>query len=141
LHNLLFCMFRQNANRVSKVTVWGFHAHFDGSQWSSCDSAMEFTLRSYADAGGVPGKQTYEQVNTVSTTVGTGILYAGLYELIQCEMEYNDTNVEHLSVQAQTEGLDCWFLWMSASEGDGASSVSTGSNWTYENVDLSICID
>ena len=126
---------------ISKVTVWGFQAYFDGTQWSSCDSTMEFTLRSYADAGGVPGEQTYEQVNTVSTAVATGTLYAGLYELIKFEMSYNDINVEHLSVQAETDGLDCWFLWMSSSEGDATSSSSTGSNWTYENVDLSICID
>ena len=126
---------------VSTVTVWGFKAYFDGSQWSSCDTDMEFSIRSYSDAGGLPGKLLHEQLNTVPNAIATGILYAGLYELIQFELEFVDTNVEHLSIQAETEDLDCWFLWMSSSEGDGSSALNTGGNWSVEIIDLSICIE
>jgi hypothetical protein len=116
-------------------------AHFDGGQWSACEAEYLFTIRSYRDEKGVPGTIDRESTGTLATTTPTGILYAGVYELMQWEMEFLDVNVEHIGVQSESDGLDCWFLWLSSGEGDSVSSVNTGNGWSQEGYDLSICVD
>lgn len=130
-----------NVGSSSKITVWGLQAHFDGAQWSGCDSDYLFTVRSYTNEKGFPGPVNRESLHTVSTRTATGTLYAGVYELIQWEMDFVDVNLEHIGVQSESDGLDCWFLWLSSGEGDSKSSVNTGSGWSHEGYDLSICID
>ena len=130
-----------NVAASSKITVWGFQAHFDGGQWSACEAEYLFTIRSYRDKKGVPGTIDRESTGTLATRTATGILYAGVHELIQWEMEFLDVNVEHVGVQSESDGLDCWFLWLSSGEGDSVSSVNTGNGWSHEGYDLSICVD
>ena len=125
----------------SKITVWGLQAHFNGIQWSTCESEYLFTVTSYEDQNGLPGPLIKQTVQTPAKRIGTGTLYAGVYELMQWEMVFNDTNVEHIGVQSESEGLDCWFLWMSSGEGNYSSTVNSGSGWAHEAYDLSICID
>jgi hypothetical protein len=116
-------------------------AHFNGAQWSQCDEDYLFTIRSYADKGGFPGSVTRESLQTPSLKTGTGTLYAGVYELVQWEFEFNDSNIEHIGIQSESDGLNCWFLWLSSGEGDYSSSVNSGNGWTNEVYDLCICID
>jgi hypothetical protein len=130
-----------NVASSSKITVWGLQAHFNGTQWSSCDSEYLFTVRSYEDQKGFPGQINKATYQTPAKRIGTGTLYAGVYELMQWEMEFSDVNVQHIGVQSESEGLDCWFLWMSSGEGDYSSTVNTGAGWSHEAFDLSICID
>ncbi|MBT4530231.1 MAG: hypothetical protein HOC27_03415 [Phycisphaerae bacterium] len=130
-----------NVPDSTAITVWGLQAHFDGANWSSCDTEFEFAIRSYTDQNGFPGAEVNGQLNVPSTRTATGTLYAGVYELVQWDMDYVDTNIEHISVQAETANLDCWFLWLSSGTGDSKSALNTGTNWTIENFDLSICIE
>jgi len=130
-----------NVQASSTVTVWGLQAHFNGAQWSQCNEDYLFTIRSYADKGGFPGSVTRESLQTPSLKTGTGTLYAGVYELVQWEFEFNDSNIEHIGIQSESDGLNCWFLWLSSGEGDYSSSVNSGNGWTSEVYDLSICID
>jgi hypothetical protein len=60
---------------------------------------------------------------------------------MQWDIPFKAINVEHLSIQAESDGLNCWFLWLSSGSGDASSTVNIGSGWIIENFDLSICIE
>jgi hypothetical protein len=130
-----------NLASTTAVTVWGLQAYFDGSGWSNCDSDYEFTVRAYEDIKGLPGPVTAESMQTLATKTATGTLYGGVYELMQWDIPFKAINVEHLSIQAESDGLNCWFLWLSSGSGDASSTVNIGSGWIIENFDLSICIE
>jgi hypothetical protein len=128
-----------NLAEISSVKVWGFQYFFTGSQWVDCSSDFDFHVRSYLDNNGLPGKLSKESLDTPATKTATGQLYAGIYELMEWEIPFTDTNVEHLSIQSSSEGLDCWFLWLSSGSGDSSSALLDGGNWTLQDYDLSIC--
>lgn len=128
-----------NLAEISTVKVWGFQLFFTGTQWIDCSTDFDFHVRSYSDALGLPGKLSEESLYTPATKTSTGQLYGGVYELMEWEIPFSATNVEHLSVQSSSEELQCWFLWMSSGEGDSSSSVSYGDSWFFDSHDFSIC--
>lgn len=132
-----------NRSSISKVRVFGLQLRFDDKdyEWYTCDAEFPFNVRNYADDNGLPSKLIEEQLGLAATAHPTGILYAGLYELVQWEIDVTMFDVEHLSVQSASEGLDCWFLWMNSPTGDSQSSRYTNGSWLTESYDLSICID
>ena len=132
-----------NLELVSKIRVFGFQLRFDNDdyEWYTCDAGLPFNVRNYSDAGGTPSKVIEEQLDLQATAYPTGIMYAGLYELIQWEIDVSLIDVEHLSIQSASEGLDCWFLWMNSPNGDGVSSRFNNGVWIGETYDLSICVD
>lgn len=130
-----------NVPAMNSLSVWGLQAYFNGSSWSSCDEDPLFSVRTYEDLSGLPGPLMDESLYIPAIKTATGTLYAGVYELKQFDLDFSAVNVEHISVQSESEGLDCWFLWLSSGSGDGLSTVNSGSGWVYENEDLSICIE
>ena len=132
-----------NLESVTKIRVFGLQLRFhdDDYEWYTCDAELPFNVRNYADANGTPSKLIEEQLNLQATAHPTGIMYAGLYELIQWEIDVSLLDVEHLCIQSASEGLDCWFLWMNSPSGDGASSRFSNGVWIGESYDLSICVD
>jgi hypothetical protein len=129
-----------SVSTLNTITVWGFQAYLDGS-WSSCNANYAFTIRTYEDDNNVPGPLVSEDYQVAATMTSTGTLYAGVYELIQFDLPFQSTNVEHISVQSESDGHNCWFLWLSSGSGDGISYVNTGSGWTISYSDLSICVE
>jgi hypothetical protein len=125
---------------VSEITVWGFQLFNTAGKWSDCDATLSFHIRSYEDQSGLPGDITAESLYTTATNISSGDLYGGLYELIQWNINFTATNVEHLAVQSISKSDECWFLWMSSEIGDSISAVNAGSGWSYEPYDLSICV-
>jgi len=130
-----------NVPAIEMVTVWGLQAYFDGSTWTGCDADFLFTVRSYEDNQGLPGPIVDESYQTPAKRTATGILYAGVYELMRWDIPFQTMNVEHISVQSESADLSCWFLWLSSGSGDSLSGVNDGSGWLYEYYDLSICIE
>ncbi|MCH2147375.1 MAG: hypothetical protein MK073_06125, partial [Phycisphaerales bacterium] len=128
---------------ISTLRVFGIQLRFDAKEyeWYTCDADFTFNVRNYADDEGLPGDLIEEHLDIYATKIETGILYGGVYELIQWEIELPLVNVEHLSVQSASEGLDCWFLWMNSSDGDSTSSRFSNGKWNAEPYDLSICVD
>ena len=127
----------------NEIKVWGLQLRFDfdTSEWNQCDDDFMFNIRAHEDVNGFPGAVISESLNVVAKKVPTGTLYAGLYELYEWTIPFSATNIEHLSIQSASDGIDCWFLWMSSQEGDGFSSSNSGSGWEEIELDLSICIE
>jgi len=129
-----------NVGSMSTVTVFGLQLYFSGS-WGVCSTDFDFNIRSYVDASGLPGALNAESLNVPATKTNTGELYAGIYPLMKWDMNFSATNVDWLSLQSASNGLQCWFLWMSSGEGDGTAALNLGTGWATEAFDLNICID
>ena len=129
-----------NVGSMSTVTVFGLQLYYSGS-WGGCSTDFDFNIRSYVDASGLPGTLNAESLNVPATKTDTGELYAGIYPLMKWDMNFSATNVDWLSLQSASNGLQCWFLWMSSGEGDGTAALNLGTGWAIEAFDLNICID
>lgn len=129
-----------NVAATNTIKVWGLQAYLNGS-WSQCDADYNFAVHTYVNVNGFPGQMVTESLHIPAKKRATGTLYMGIYELKEWDIPYQDVNVDHISVQSQSDGLDCWFLWMSSGTGNGYSSVNSGNGWLIEDFDLSICVE
>jgi hypothetical protein len=125
---------------MSAVTVYGLQLYFSGA-WAGCDTDFDFNIRSYADGSGLPGTLNAEALDVPATKTDTGEIYAGVYPLMKWDMDFAATNVDWISLQSASAGLDCWFLWMSSGAGDGSSAIDSGTGFAVEAFDLNICIE
>jgi len=130
---------------MSSFTIWGIEA-INVSSWETCNNLDTFTVTIFEDDGaGLPGIIVGEQLSLIPIRIPTGELFGGVYELIQYEFTYATGAFDHISVQSNSDGLDCWFLWMCSPNGDGTSSTNYGDGWFQldpEDInDLSICIE
>jgi hypothetical protein len=131
-----------NLASMSDVSVWGLQLYYSGS-WASCSNDYGFNVRAYDDAGGMPGAVSSEALDAPAVKTATGMLYAGLYEGFRFDMDFAATNVGWIGLQSASDGLNCWFLWMSSGIGDGSSALSTdGGAWDMSYAyDLALCIN
>ena len=131
-----------NLASMSDVSVWGLQLYFSGS-WAACSNDYGFNVRAYDDAGGMPGAVSSEALDVAAVKSATGMLYAGLYEGFRFDMDFAATNVDWIGLQSASDGLNCWFLWMSSGIGDGSSALSTdGGAWDMSYAfDLALCIN
>jgi hypothetical protein len=130
---------------MNSFTVWGFEAINVGG-WQTCNNLSSFKVTTFEDDGtGLPGAVVDQQATITPVRTPTGELFAGVYELIQYDFNFPTTAFDHISVQSNSDGLDCWFLWMCSPNGDGTSSTNYGDGWFQLDPgqidDLSICID
>jgi hypothetical protein len=130
-----------NVASMNTVTVYGLQLYFSDSSWAECSTDFDFNVRAYSDGGGQPGSLVSESLNVPASKFNTGELYAGVYPLMKWDMNFAETNVDWISLQSASDGLECWFLWMSAGEGDGISALDSGTGWANEAFDLNYCID
>jgi hypothetical protein len=129
---------------MSSFTVWGIEAANLGG-WQACSNLTTFKITTFADDGaGLPGSILDQVLSLTPTRTATGEIFGGDYELIQYEFLISTAAFDHISVQSNSEGLDCWFLWMCSPNGDGTSSSNYGNGWFQLDPDdiddLSICI-
>jgi hypothetical protein len=131
-----------NADSMSGFTAWGLQLYYSGS-WASCSTDFDFNIRSYDDDGtNKPGTMTAEALDVPASKIATGELFAGVYELMEWNMDFTATNVEWLAAQSASDGINCWFLWMSSGTGDGMSAIDSGSGWTNDYAyDLAVCVE
>jgi len=130
-----------NADAMNGVTVWGLQLFYSGS-WASCGTDFGFNVRAYDDDGASsPGTLTTESLNVPATKVATGQLFSGVYELMEWNMKFQATNVDWLAAQSASDGLNCWFLWMSSGTGDGTSAFDDGTGWVSYAYDLAVCTE
>lgn len=129
------------AASLSSFTVWGIEAFNPANQWTTCSGVDTFRVVTYTDDGtGLPGAIVAQDVAITPIRTGTGTFYNGVYELFSYEFSFVSSAFDHISVQSNSDGLDCWFLWMNSSMGDGICTVDSGTGWSISNEDLSICI-
>jgi hypothetical protein len=128
-------------------TVWGLEAVFLGG-WNPCSGLDSFRVTTFVDDGsGLPGAVLDEQLALVPVRTPTGEFYAGVYELFKYDFVFPTGAFDHISVQSNSNGLNCWFLWMCSPNGDGMSSTNYGNGWFELDpddsnlLDLSICIE
>jgi len=130
---------------MATFTVWGIEAINLGS-WQTCNNLSTFKVTTFEDDGtGLPGAILDEDLSLTPVRIPTGELFGGVYELIQYDFAFPSAAFDHISVQSNSDGLDCWFLWMCSPNGDGMSSTNYGDGWFQldpEDIDdLSICIE
>jgi hypothetical protein len=131
-----------NLASMSDLSVWGLQLFYDGAGWVGCTTDYGFNVRAYDDAGGMPGAESASALNVAAVKTATGDLYAGAYEGFRFDMDFAATNVGWVSVQSESDGLGCWFLWMSSGIGDGDSALDDGTGWVMGyGFDLSLCIN
>lgn len=130
---------------MSNFTVWGFEAVNLGG-WNPCSGLNTFRVTTFVDDGaGLPGAVLDEQLTLTPVRSATGEIYGGAYELFKYEFVFATAAFDHISVQSNSNGLNCWFLWMCSPDGDGMSSTNYGDGWFQLDPsqidDLSICIE
>ena len=131
---------RVNIETMQSVSFWGLQAYYNGS-WNSCNENYTFTVRTYEDNEGLPGELIREESGLTALKIPTGEIYAGSYELMQWQIDFEAENVAYISIQSESDSLDCWFLWMSSGGGDGTSYEYSDGSWLYNDNDLSLCIE
>jgi hypothetical protein len=131
-----------NLASMTDLSVWGLQLFYSGA-WGACSTDYGFNVRAYDDAGGSPGAMSAEALNAPAVKTATGDLYAGLYEGFRWDIDFPASDVGWLGVQSASDGLGCWFLWMSSGIGDGSSALSTdGGAWDMSYAfDLAICVN
>jgi len=129
-------------------TVWGLEAFYLDNTWEPCDGVDTFIVTTYVDDGsGLPGDILNQQRSITPVRTGTGEFFLNKYELFSYEFEFKTSGFDHISVQSNSDGLDCYYLWMGSPAGDGVSSTfeDEDSGWYVPNpsviADLSICIE
>ena len=136
-------------NSMSAFTVWGLEAENINNTWQPCGGLDTFRVTTYADDGsGLPGSVLDESTSLAPIRTETGEIFTlngESYELFKYEFAFVTADYDHISVQSNSAGLDCWFLWMCSPNGDGMSSTNYGDGWFQLDPayidDLSICIE
>jgi hypothetical protein len=136
-------------NSMSAFTVWGLEAENINSVWQPCGGLDTFRVTTFADDGnGLPGTILDESTSLSPIRTETGEIFTlngQSYELFKYEFAFVTADYDHISVQSNSAGLDCWFLWMCSPNGDGMSSTNYGDEWFQLDPeyidDLSICIE
>jgi hypothetical protein len=61
---------------------------------------------------------------------------------MEWNMDFSATNVDWIAAQSASDGLDCWFLWISSGTGDGVSAYDDGTGWAASYAfDLAVCVE
>jgi hypothetical protein len=132
-----------NLASMSDLSVWGLQLFYSGG-WGACAGGEDygFNVRAYDDGGGMPGAMSAEALDVTAVKTSTGDLYAGAYEGFRFDMDFAASNVGWIAVQSASDGVGCWFLWMSSGVGDGDSALDDGTGWVMGyGYDLSLCIN
>ena len=132
-----------NLSSMSNLSVWGLQSFYDNG-WGDCVSGQDygFNVRAYDDDGGIPGAMSTEVLDATAVKTSTGDLYGGIYECFRFDMNFAATNVDWIAVQSASDGVGCWFMWLSSETGDADSALDTGNGWSMGyGYDLSLCIN
>ena len=111
--------------------------------WTVCtDSNPVFEIKFYQDDGGAPGIEVCSYTMTPHMT-NTGIMYAGFVPLLYYTVDLLEPCCTLSDGWVSIQGFgdaDCWFMWLSASTGDGSSyfkNDGTPEAYFYDN---SLCL-
>ena len=129
---------------TNRIRFFGINAANIGG-WAPCtEEPMPFEIIFYTDVGGQPGAAiaTY---NVSLTPVHTGIMYSGLFELLEWETALSPAppvgaGAGWVSIQGISGDPDCWFLWANSLDGDLSCYQSDGSTMTEQIYDLAFCL-
>ncbi len=142
------------ASQITGIRFWGLGFHYQWfpppgtfmpPYWEPCiENPLTFDIRFYADAGGIPGNQVVAYSLSLPGTLVGQVGYAQ-YELYEYTAQFDVP----LALPAGWVSIvgsgdpDCWFAWMSSTEGDGLSFSVTNDPHnpeTVEHLDLALCL-
>lgn len=131
------------SSMVCGVQWWGFLLEDTGTDWVTCTKDVDYRIEFYADSAGQPGTLLDSQIVTPMRH-DTGISYTG-YPLFQFNADLVpclNVSVGWISIQAveSMAAPDCWFLWMSSSDGDGECYQWNGMHLMMNMVDTAFCL-
>ena len=128
---------------VCGVQWWGLLLEDTGTDWVTCMKDVDYMIELYADSAGQPGTLLGSQIVT-PVRYDTGVLYTG-YPLFRFTADLDpclSVSSGWISIQAveSVTAPDCWFLWMSSSDGDGQCFQWDGMHLMATAVDTGFCL-
>ena len=128
-------------DEVTGIAFFGLSLSYP---WAECDleNPMPFEIIFYVDFAGLPGTAVRTYTPDIPGELTTES-YGG-YPLYRWMTDFSPTMPlpeGWVSIQGQVSSPDdCWFLWMSSGDDEaGSSQFDTGSGWTEDLMDLSLC--
>ena len=106
---------------IATIHWWGIRAYFDGAAWGACtEDPIEYEITLWDDNAGLPGTPLMTYSNQVISGVGTGEMFASVYEIMEYTFNlpapYSLLN-GWVSIQAKPGNVaTCWFLWLSSGD-------------------------
>lgn len=108
-----------DAGLIRGVHFWGLNAYYD-DMWEICyKSPITFKVMFYADDNNFP-RDTLATYRVSSEATPAGAFFNGGYQLYEYYVELNppvELNEGWISIQAISYPTDCWFIWMSGTDG------------------------
>ncbi len=125
------------------VRWWGFQLYSDGQTVTNCTrSPDDVTVTFYQDDGDTPGAPACGPYTVSPTVIDTGLVYGG-WRLYEFSVDISPTcalSSGWVSIQSTGGDPDCWLLWMSSPDGDGACYEWEGYDMELMYGDLSLCL-
>jgi hypothetical protein len=123
---------------AGSVDVWGLALVYSGG-FSACADASTLVVNAdlldanFASVASAPG----------GTFSDEGILYSDLYPLSKWTFDINYTgSYSYLGASSASGGQgECWFLWLSADQGESYLSGDAGVTYALETFGLAYCIN
>ncbi|MCD4718951.1 MAG: hypothetical protein K8S13_03710 [Desulfobacula sp.] len=139
---------------IQEIHFWYIHAYFDGTAWGPCASGdeepVDVEIGFFDDnlAGAGPGTQVGTFITESVTGTGTGVLFAGAYEIYEYQyvLPASVTITDGwVSLMGNPTGdPTCWFMWVNSDAVAGPNNgwqedlgAGTGSDMGYP---VSLCI-
>lgn len=128
---------------IGSVHWWGFQIYYDGYELYNCTrSPDDVTVTFYQDDGGTPGAPACGPYTVSPTVTDTGLVYGG-WRLYEFSVDISPTcalSSGWVSILSTGGDPDCWLLWMSSPDGDGACYEWDGYDMELMDADLSLCL-
>ncbi len=131
---------------IGSLTVWGLSV-VSSAGFFACDpTGMTFDVIFYEDNAGEPGAVICDLQSVVPAITNTGIPYTGFgFDLYQFDLpaacDLGTVGRKWVTVQNEQHPLDCGFLWLSGTGGDGGSLQDGGAGWDFKDNDRCICVN
>ncbi len=129
---------------IEEVTFWGFDRWHDGTSWVECDEEpMDFEIQFWTDDAGIPGTLVYSESLSINPEAYTwdlsGRTLKEFHAVLNTAVELDNgwISIQGISINDP----DCWFLWLSSTDGDDQSLTDDGTGLAVEAFDLNFCFN
>ncbi len=129
---------------IGSLTVWGLSGVVIAGLEACDPTGMTFDVVFYEETAGEPGAVICDLQAVVPVITNTGIQYS-VFDLFQFDLpaacDLGTVGRKWVTVQSQPHPLDCGFLWLSGTGGDGTSLQDGGGGWMLKDNDRCMCVN